>query len=254
MGAKRTEVAPFHRAYEGILSFISRHGLVAGDRLPSERELCQELDVSRTTLRSALASLSSSCVIECRQGAGNFVCADRPTTYLNDLSGFSEIAAKAGRKATSRIVKMGVEAADPEVAERLYLSADERVFVLSRLRFVDGVAVSLETAHLCASLFPGIERLDFGDLSLSEVLRVHYGVSPCHTTLKVFVDRASSGEASQLEVEPLSLVFREVGTRLDADMNPIEFYTSVSVPSRYRIVCDNYINQPDGASRGDLTR
>lgn len=237
--SKRIEVSPFNRAYEGVLSYIARRGLAAGDRLPSERELCQELDVSRTTLRSALASLASSNVIECRQGAGNYLCAERPTTHLDDLSGFTEIVAKAGRSASSRIVRACVEPASAEAASRLYLPSDERVFTLCRLRFVDDAAVCIETTQLRASSFPGIERFDFSDLPLSEVLRTRYGVYTRHTTLKVSVARATEEEAGLLGIEPASLVFYERGVRMDADMDPIEFYQTIAVPSRYRIMCDS---------------
>lgn len=71
--ARRVEVSPFDRAYEGVLEYIDSHDLKEGDRLPSERELCVALNVSRTTLRSALAQLSAHFLVECRPGAGNFV-------------------------------------------------------------------------------------------------------------------------------------------------------------------------------------
>src|SRR3954452_6314057 len=48
-----------------------RSGKIApGARLPSERELCAEFDVSRMVVREAIARLKGDGYIETRQGAG----------------------------------------------------------------------------------------------------------------------------------------------------------------------------------------
>ena len=47
--------------------------LKPGDKLPSENELCKMYQVSRTSVRQALANLSSLDLIETRFGEGSFV-------------------------------------------------------------------------------------------------------------------------------------------------------------------------------------
>lgn len=47
--------------------------LKPGDKLPSEHELCEMYQVSRTTVRQALANLASLDLIETRFGEGSFV-------------------------------------------------------------------------------------------------------------------------------------------------------------------------------------
>jgi adenylyltransferase/sulfurtransferase len=45
-----------------------------GDQLPSERELIQQLDISRATLREALKAMEENGLIEARPGVGWFAC------------------------------------------------------------------------------------------------------------------------------------------------------------------------------------
>lgn len=51
---------------EGVIS--------PGDRLPPERELAQEFNVSRPSLRQALQKLEAAGLVETRHGGGTFVC------------------------------------------------------------------------------------------------------------------------------------------------------------------------------------
>lgn len=52
---------------------MEEDGLVAGDRLPSERELSSRLNVGRSSVREALRALELVGLIETRRGEGTFI-------------------------------------------------------------------------------------------------------------------------------------------------------------------------------------
>ncbi|ANS50519.1 GntR family transcriptional regulator [Bacillus thuringiensis] len=56
-----------------IRSIMEEDGLVAGDRLPSERELSSRLNVGRSSVREALRALELVGLIETRRGEGMFI-------------------------------------------------------------------------------------------------------------------------------------------------------------------------------------
>jgi len=65
---------PIYRVAQARLrDYIREHGLVPGDRLPSEAVLAAELGVSRLSLREATRSLQTLGVIEAQHGNGLFV-------------------------------------------------------------------------------------------------------------------------------------------------------------------------------------
>lgn len=60
--------------------------LKSGDRLPSERQLAEQLSVSRATVREAIRALEMVGLIHCRQGEGNFIAEDFNNTLTQPLS------------------------------------------------------------------------------------------------------------------------------------------------------------------------
>lgn len=56
-----------------ILGQIERGELKRGDKLPNERQLSEQLKVSRVSLREAICALTAEGILVSRQGAGTFV-------------------------------------------------------------------------------------------------------------------------------------------------------------------------------------
>ncbi|EEQ47942.1 FadR/GntR family transcriptional regulator, partial [Selenomonas flueggei] len=67
-----------------IIEYIQEHGLAPGDKLPTEQELVEMFQVSRSTLREAFKTLVSRNILETRQGSGTYVSPKRgiPTDPL----------------------------------------------------------------------------------------------------------------------------------------------------------------------------
>lgn len=64
----------YEQVIEQIQYKILNGELKKGDKLLSERELSEQMNVSRTSIREAIRVLETMGVIESRQGEGNFIC------------------------------------------------------------------------------------------------------------------------------------------------------------------------------------
>ncbi len=89
------DLAPFSKTTTAqsvarqILDTIRRGVWVAGDRLPTEKELCERLGIGRSTVREALQILATVNVVEPMPGQGTFVKAPTTADVLRaDLIGF----------------------------------------------------------------------------------------------------------------------------------------------------------------------
>ena len=61
-------------AFEQLISYVVNGAWKAGDRIPPERELCQQLGIARTSLREALKAMELIGMLDSRVGDGTFVC------------------------------------------------------------------------------------------------------------------------------------------------------------------------------------
>jgi DNA-binding FadR family transcriptional regulator len=64
---------------------IAQGSLTVGDCLPSERELCEQLGVSRTIVREAIRVLASEGILKVSQGRRALVTADLSTASLRPM-------------------------------------------------------------------------------------------------------------------------------------------------------------------------
>ena len=69
---KRHDKLPIQVANQIQDSILSRR-LKVGDRLPSERELCEEFGVSRTVIREAIRALDAKGLLASQSGSGTYV-------------------------------------------------------------------------------------------------------------------------------------------------------------------------------------
>jgi GntR family transcriptional regulator, transcriptional repressor for pyruvate dehydrogenase complex len=69
----------------GVKHMLSTRRLKPGDRLPIEKDLAAELQVSRGSLREGVRALSTMGILETRQGAGTFVTNLEPAALLTAM-------------------------------------------------------------------------------------------------------------------------------------------------------------------------
>jgi GntR family transcriptional regulator len=141
---------------EGVRQFLTAEGLGPGDRLPTEEELVERFEVSRSTLREALRLLEQDGVLEVRQGNGRYLSAlptvERPITRLE---GMTELLQGMGYKVSDRVLSLSVGSPTAEEATALRLSPSLEVIHLERIRMQESEALTYSAVAIPRALFPG---------------------------------------------------------------------------------------------------
>lgn len=102
-----------------LIALIQSGAFQPGERLPSERKLCETFQVSRSSLRTALQQLAYNGVIEIRQGSGTYVSQDADVLIGQKQKDASNILAATENEEDSFISRMECRILMEPVAARL---------------------------------------------------------------------------------------------------------------------------------------
>lgn len=209
--------------------------LPAGTPIPTERSLAVQFDVSRTTVRQALAELTIEGRLLRVQGKGTFAAEPKVAQRLQ-LSSYTEDMRAQGRQPSSKLLAAVEEGADAELARLLGVRAGSKVLRLHRLRLADGEPMALETTHLSLGRFRGLRRYLSASGSLYTVLAERFGVQMGHAEETIETALATPAEAELLGGDlglPMLLLSRH---SFDTAGKPVEWVRSLYRGDRYKFV------------------
>jgi GntR family transcriptional regulator len=149
----------YQQLQRGLRDAIEKRILAPDDALPSERQLAEELGISRITVRKAIDGLAAEGLLVSRQGSGNFV-SNRIDKNFAKLTSFSEDMRARGRNPRSVWIKRSEGTVTPEESLKLALSPGTLVYRFHRLRFADDEPMSLELATIVASCLPSLDAVE----------------------------------------------------------------------------------------------
>jgi GntR family transcriptional regulator len=222
----------YHRVYRQISQEIENGALRPGDRLPSERWLCDELDVSRATVRRAIEELMRDGLVEAR-GRGSFVTGDALAEPPNTLMSLSDLGRSRGLEATARVLLGEVRPATLDEAEAFGIAPGADVFDLQRLRMLDGLPISLDHNRVPLRFLPAAQELDFTTASLYAALDAE-GHSPTLGDYEVEARAAGDAEAQLLELAPGAPVLLTTTVAIKEDGQVVDLGRTVYRADRYR--------------------
>jgi GntR family transcriptional regulator len=197
---KLSPVPLYLQLVQGMTEQIRLGELQPGDRIPSERELTETAQVSRTTARIAIDELVASGLVYREQGRGTFVAKPRMRNLMGFVSFTEDIIAR-GMKPRTTVLRQQKIKASAKIASALRIEAGESVLNLVRIRLADDEPIAVQHSYLPSKLVPGLENYDLTDKSLFNILRTEYGIYPAWTEAEVEASAASSELAEHFQVE-----------------------------------------------------
>jgi len=198
-----------------------------GQKLPSEKKLCDHFNVSRTVVRRTLSELASDNLIETIKGKGSFVSSKKYAWHLmQSLQGFYDDVVERGQVVYTNVLELIDVSATSEIAEFLELEPGEIVTKMKRLRFADGEPIVVVTTYIPKKLCPNLVGVDFRHKSLYAYLREECGLIIAEGVRTIESVNATDELARLLQVADgaaLSLL-KSVGWTKDG--TPLEYYVA----------------------------
>ena len=219
------------------LSTVIRAGQLEPDgQLPPERDLAELAQVSRVTVRKAVAQLVNDGLVEQRRGAGSFVRAQGPKLEqsLSRLTSFTEYMLARGKTSTSQVLTRGHFAPTPDESMALGIASSDKVARIERLRHADGIPMAIERSSLPADILPNPERVE---TSLYTILREDGG-APVRAIQRITAINLAAYEAQLLNLAEGAAALRIDRTGYLASGRPIEFTRGLYRSDIYDFVAD----------------
>jgi GntR family transcriptional regulator len=223
---RRSPVPYYVQLKEALTEVIERGVWNPGDQIPSEHELCDLFDVSRTVVRQALKEMSYEGLLVREKGRGTFVEEPKISSrsLVHSLTGFYEDMEGRGHPPVTDVLEQDIEPANPKIAASLGLDPLTPVIKLERLRFVQGEPIVLVSSYLPYHLCPKLIRADMRHQSLYAFLKREYGLTITHGRRRIDAVLANEHEAELLEIEPGSPLLRLDSVSFMRDGTPLEYF------------------------------
>src|SRR5215210_8918663 len=247
---RRPGPAAYVQIEEELAERIRAGILRPGDRIPPERELADQMQVSRMTVRQALGRLADRGLLVRERGRGSFVSEPKLIQSLSRLNGFYDQMISQGILPSSRLLSGEQVLASAAVAQLLDLRIGEPLYKVVRLRLGGGVPLALETSFFLARLVPGL--LDY-DLERHSIYRLmeRYDARPVRAIQSLEPVPARDQEAEALEIpvgNPVMLVER---TSWDTRGRAGEYAKDIYRGDRSRFVAELRLERDESRGRLD---
>lgn len=153
--------APRYMQLASLLeSEIGRRKALAGQFLPAERLIAQQLGLSRVTVSRSLSLLEEKGLIIRQQGVGTRVTQRLNYALSAEDEGFTALVLKQGGIAGSLWLDKVIQVPPAAIAAKMSLPEGEALTYLRRVRLSNGEPVSLETTWIPQKFLPDPEALE----------------------------------------------------------------------------------------------
>lgn len=169
-------VSLYHMLEEKLTKLITSNAIKENEKIPTEKELCEMYNVSRTTVRQAISEMERKGYIYKVHGKGTFVAPTLVKQQLLKFYSFTEEMEKLGKVPSSQVVLFEKEVADEFIASKLSTSPNQEVFKITRLRLADQKPMMVETTYLPVQRFEGLSRIMLESMPMYTVFKNHYEV------------------------------------------------------------------------------
>lgn len=153
---RRSPLPLYHQLYQILLHRIEAGEWKPDEAIPTEKELSQEYDVSRATVRQALQQLVSDNCLYRRHGLGTFVAKPKMRHGPQRPFGITGYLRAHGLQPGWHLLGMGKVIPPRPVAVALGSASNEEVLEIRRLRLADDEAIGVHTVYVP---FPLAERI-----------------------------------------------------------------------------------------------
>lgn len=186
---------------EELLDRIKTGQYKKGDQIPTELELCEEFNASRTTVRVALNQLTMEGYLIRQQGRGTYVAGQKvKQTLSHTIKRYSDQIAVQGKEAKISLISLTVVPANELLERTLNVKTNTPIQRIERVRSANDEPTQYEIAYIPWDVAPGITK-EHAEHSIYASLADHFNVHIGKTTEQIEILLADERASIHLQCE-----------------------------------------------------
>lgn len=227
----------YHQLMEILRGKLDRGEWPVDTQIPTEEDLCKLFEVSKATVRLAVAELARQGYLKRQQGRGTFVCRRVIPEGLSMLTSFQELMLDTGLKFSTKVLARTMTMMTDDLSLKFSEAEDRHLLYIKRVRFVAGEPILLQETWLPHTVCPALLEADLERESLLEILEQRCQVRLVRVRDWIGVDTAGPEEAKLLGLAPGSPCLLLEQFFFSAE-GQIMYTRSLKNPERFRLVID----------------
>ena len=202
-------------------------GITPNGQFLGEREISQRFGVSRTTTRKAIDSLCKQGLLVQFHGKGTYVKGLQRTIPLDSIMRCAQQYMEMGMCPQTTVLYQKLIPASQLIAKRLQIQEGDMVLTYAKMFRGDRKIFNETLSYVAIDRFPGIERENFKEVPLLEVLRAKYSAyvkETVHTIEAVIPPEDIAGNL-QIEDKTPVILFESVSSGVKhGQYIPMEYF------------------------------
>lgn len=206
--------------------------LQPSDRVPSENELVDTMNVSRMTANRALRELNEEGLLVRIAGVGTFVADFKATSHVLEVRNIADEIAHRGHRHSAIVLRQSKQHARGEIARALMLEAGSDVFHVLIVHRENEIPIQLEDRYIKAEFAQDCLEMDFTAITPSAYLSEIAPLQEAEHAVRATIPNAAVRQHLDMANDEACLV---VLRRTWASGQPVSFARLHHPGSRYEL-------------------
>lgn len=154
-------VPMYQQIKDAIRQMISTGAWQAGQLIPSENQLSEDLGASRMTINRPLRELTAEGLLRRVHGLGTFVAEPPRQAHLLELKSIAEEIKEQGKVHRAQVLSLKHIKADTRIGEKLHIGKGSPLFKIVLVHFQDETPIQLESRYVNPEVVGDFMSVDF---------------------------------------------------------------------------------------------
>lgn len=193
------------------------------NKIPSERQLMDEYEVSRSTVREAVAHLVREGIVEKVHGKGTFISSKVIQDWLGSLTSTTETIRKMGMEPGARLITHGIIDPPEEIVEATDF---QKAYFIKRVRYANDIPLAIELQYYPVDIGSQLAKFDIDKGTLFDLMEENLGIQLAEAEQLITSGFLSAEDAELLEVADSFNVLNTERKLMDHSGRLIEYYVA----------------------------